>query len=593
MEHTTIELLPTKAQYAPGDDVVIEVRGATAGAGRLEVTRLGDVVVKVAVDDLVGPDGRGCHVSVGPLAAGGYALRLAGDGWSARTAVAVVADPRCRLRYGFVANYRPGRDVADVADNVRRLHLTAVQFYDWAYRHADLVGGGDEYTDALDQPVSLDTVRRLVNDVQAAGASALGYAAVYGVGNDEWPTWQHDALLDGAGQPYQLGDFLRLVDPAAPDWSAHFAGDLAASVATAGFDGFHLDQYGYPRFARRADGVFVALADAFDTVISAVRDRLPDAHLVFNNVNDFPTWATAHSRQDAVYIEVWEPHVTLGDLGTVVARARAESEGKPVVIAAYQSVYRTEHAAGHGAAAADRATALTMATLFTHGATHLLAGEDGNVLVDPYYVDNHRADPSTLDLLRRWYDFLVAHDELLVDPSISDVTGSWSGSLNDLLDVSYPSAPVELDATPGSVWQRVTLAADRVVVHLVNLVGQEDARWDAARQPFGEPGPAMLRVRSVGPALPRIRVADPDADGALTDVAVRADGLFAVAELPALRAWQLVTIELDADPGGEPLGETTPCDSAFVSSAEPAERAKHELDAASGRTYPLKPSASS
>lgn len=547
MEHTTIELLPTKAQYGRGEDVVIEVRGATAGTAQLEVTRLGDVVVKVDVDDLVGPDVGDCHLSVGPLAAGGYALRLAGDGWSARTAVAVVADPRSRLRYGFVANYRPGRVVEDVADHVRRLHLTAAQFYDWAYRHADLVGGGDEYTDALDQPVSLDTVRRLVVAVQAAGASALGYAAVYGVGNEEWPTWQHDALLDGEAKPYQLGDFLQLVDPAAPDWCAHFADDLAASVERVGFDGFHLDQYGYPRFARRADGDFVALADAFDTMISTVRDRLPDAHLVFNNVNDFPTWTTAHSRQDAVYIEVWEPHVTLGDLGTVVARARAESERKPVVIAAYQSVYRAEHAAGHGAAAADRATALTMATLFSHGATHLLAGEDGNVLVDPYYVDNHLAEPSTLDLLRRWYDFLVAHDELLVDPSIVDVTASWSGSLNDLLDVSYPLAPTMLTATAGAVWQLVTLAAGRVVVHLVNLVGQDDTRWDAPRRPFGDPDVATIRVRSVGPVLPRIRVADPDGDGVLIDVAVSADGLFAVAELPPIHAWQLVTIELDAE----------------------------------------------
>jgi hypothetical protein len=40
-----------------------------------------------------------------------------------------------------------------------------------------------------------------------------------------------------------------------------------------------------------------------------------------------------------------------------------------------------------------------------------------------------------------------------------------------------------------------------------------------------------------------------------------------------------------ASSGGEP----TPCDSALVSAAEPAEQAKHELDAASGRTYPLTP----
>ena len=221
-----------------------------AGTAQLEVTRLGDVVVKVDVDDLVGPDGRGCHVSVGPLAAGGYALRLAGAGWSARTAVAVVADPRSRLRYGFVANYRPGRVVADVADHVRRLHLTAVQFYDWAYRHADLVGGGDEYADALDQPVSLDTVRRLVDDVQAAAGERRSATQLSTV--SATTSGRHGSTTrcsTATGQPYQLGDFLRLVDPAAPDWSAHFADDLAAAVETAGFDGFHLDQYGYPRFA--------------------------------------------------------------------------------------------------------------------------------------------------------------------------------------------------------------------------------------------------------------------------------------------------------------------------------------------------------
>jgi hypothetical protein len=36
-------------------------------------------------------------------------------------------------------------------------------------------------------------------------------------------------------------------------------------------------------------------------------------------------------------------------------------------------------------------------------------------------------------------------------------------------------------------------------------------------------------------------------------------------------------------PGGEPPGEATPCGSAFVSAAEPAEQAKRDLDAASGR----------
>ena len=106
-----------------------------------------------------GRDGR----SLGRLPAGGYGVELSARGTVlARTAVQVADDPRAVLRYGFVVDYRPGRDLAGFTDNLRRLHLTGVQFYDWAYRHADLLGGGDEYLDALGQPVSLAEVRALI-----------------------------------------------------------------------------------------------------------------------------------------------------------------------------------------------------------------------------------------------------------------------------------------------------------------------------------------------------------------------------------------------------------------------------------------------
>jgi two-component system OmpR family response regulator len=44
-------------------------------------------------------------------------------------------------------------------------------------------------------------------------------------------------------------------------------------------------------------------------------------------------------------------------------------------------------------------------------------------------------------------------------------------------------------------------------------------------------------------------------------------------------------------PRDEPPGESSPCDSAFVSSAQPAEQAKHELDRSERATDPLGPSA--
>ncbi|CAN5545194.1 glycoside hydrolase family 66 protein [soil metagenome] len=530
----TTELLPRRTLFSPDEPVVIEARGLT-GDAELTVHHLGDRVATSVVR--VGAD-----IDLGRLPVGAYGVEMiTAAGSVVRTAVQVIDDPRQRLRYGFVADFAPQRDVRGVVDQARRLHLTAVQYYDWAYRHADLVGGGEHYVDALGQSVSLDSVRRLVSGLRAVGAASLGYAAVYAVGDDDWAAWNRVALQRPSGSPYSLGDFLRLVDPAAPRWLEHFANDLAAAIAAVGFDGFHLDQYGYPRWAIRPDGSVVDVARSFHQLITRVRDRMPEAVLVFNNVNDFPTWVTARSPQDAVYIEVWPPHVTLASLARVVDRARAAGRGKPVVIAAYQHVYSTARVEQ-----ADLAASFTMATLFSHGASHLFAGEGDRILVDPYYVHSHRASGSTLALLTRWYNFAVEHDELLMDDGIAEVGGAWLGGYNDALAVEYPDVTVTSHPSAGSVWCRVTDTGSRLVVHLVNLVGQVDTCWDEPREPVWSTGLATLRVRRVRPdGLPRVSVADPDRQPRLRDIGVRVDGDFIVAELPEPHVWQMVSIELD------------------------------------------------
>jgi dextranase len=469
------------------------------------------------------------------LPPGGYAVELGG----LRTAVEVATNQRERLRYGFVASYAPDKDISGLSDTVRRLHLTGVQFYDWAYRHADLLGGGEAYRDALDQPIALSTVRALVEAVREAGSRALGYAAVYAVGPKEWEGWKHRALLKADGEPYALGDFLFILDPAVPDWLEHFTADLQKATAALGFDGFHLDQYGYPKRAIRADGADVDVAASFVALIAAVRAALPDAHLAFNNVNDFPTNLTARSEQDAVYIEPWAPQVTLQSLADTVTRARAAGQGKPVVLAAYQHVYDKADAAE-----ADRATALTMATLFSHGATQLLAGEADRLLCDPYYVRNHKMEPSTRDLLKRWYDFLAAHDEILMPPALCEVTHSYAGAYNGDLDVSFTGADVSVTAEPGKVWRRIVRDGDRLIVHLINLCGQRDTLWDAPRNAATSPGAAMLQFKPLRGRAPSVFVADPDGAGRLEPLAVVDEGNLASAILPPLGIWQVVVVQL-------------------------------------------------
>jgi dextranase len=527
-------MLPTRARFDTDHPAAVEVVGMPPG-GELVVRTLGVEVTRLPA--AVG------EVLLGPLEPGGHTVQLvdAGGVVLASTAVEVDDPTNPSMRYGFVADFRPGREADAVARNLRRLHLTHVQFYDWAYRHADLLGGGEVYHDALGQPVSLETVRGLVHEVQRVGARALGYAAVYAVGNDEWARWSEHAMLDAKGAVYALGDFLQLVDPASAAWSDHLTADLGRAVTSVGFDGFHLDQYGYPKWARRLDGTPVDLEASFTTLLGEVRRVLPDSTLCFNNVNDFPTWATAAADQDAVYIEVWPPHVELGHLAAVATRARSVAPGRPVVVAAYQEVYDTAPPE-----VADLTTSFTMATLFSHGATQLLCGEADRLLVDPYYVRNHVATEETMDHLARWYDFLVAHGRLLTAPGVVEVTGAYAGPYNDDVDVAWDDVEVCETAAAGRIWRRVTRVGDLLVVHLINLAGQPDTRWDAPREPPREVGPGTLRVRCCGPSAPRVRVADPDGAGFLVDVEVTRDGTHATATLPAPRVWQVVVIGDDA-----------------------------------------------
>ena len=93
------DLIPTKATFAPGEPIEVEVHGdaATVSLWRLER--------KVAEAEPV--DGLARFAAQDE---GGYGV----EGGGATTALDVLADPLSRARYGFVARYEAGRDIDGV-----------------------------------------------------------------------------------------------------------------------------------------------------------------------------------------------------------------------------------------------------------------------------------------------------------------------------------------------------------------------------------------------------------------------------------------------------------------------------------------------
>lgn len=518
------ELLPLKATFAPGEPVEVELRGG-ARPVRVSLWRLDELVAEIEV----GPGESVARFPAQPE--GGYGVEAP----EARTALDVLADPLSRARYGFVSDYAAGRGTAGVADNVRRLHLNAVQFYDWMYRHAQLLPPADDFVDALGRSLSLDSVRRLAAAVCGAGSLPLGYAAVYAAGVDEWPAWREDGLYRASGEPWMLGDFLWNVDPTSERWLTHFAADLEASLAAVGFAGFHLDQYGAPKVALRADGTPVDLADAFPALIDRLARELPQARLIFNNVNDFPTWSTAAADQAAVYIEVWSPHDRLADLARLVEKARLLAPRQSVILAAYLSVY----AGDSGEEAACAAQDILLATAFSHGATPLLHGEERAALTEAYYVTHAELSDASMAAARRYWDFAVRYGDLLFERDAVDVTRTHLGGVNEDLKIEAP-VPVSTGARAGALWARVVKLPHGLLVSLVDLSAQPDDLWDSPKRPGSPLAGVHVSVERRRSGITRFLFASPDDTPALLELHPGADGRYDTVELPPFRTWAIL-----------------------------------------------------
>jgi dextranase len=520
-----MELLPAKATFAPGEPLVVEARDARSGAGA-RLLHFDRVVDEVTVED--------GSIVFAAQPEGGYGVEVDG----VATALDVLAAPLTRPRYGFLSHYEPGRQTEGVAENVRRFHLNAVQFYDWMYRHAQLMPPADEFEDALGQRLSLDSVRRLAHAVREAGSLPVGYAAVYAVGKEAWPEWEGEGLFRADGSPWMLGDFLWNVDPTNERWVRHFAAELRGALDV-GFAGFHLDQYGSPKWALRADRTRVDLAEAFPALIDRLADELPGVQLIFNNVNDFPTWSTVRARQALTYIEVWSPHTRLAHLGGLVAKARAHAPDRPVVLAAYLSSYTGNE---DGAVQAEK---LQLATTFSHGGTVLLRGEEDAVLTEAYYVSHKRVSPAAQDAARRYFDFAVRYGDLLFDTATVDLTRTHLGGENEEVRIEAP-VPVSTEAEPGVLWGRVLRTSYGLLISLIDLSAQDDDLWDApkmAAQPLSGVRVSILR-RDAKP--PEVLSADPETRPALTALEVEVGERYDTVSLPPFSTWSLILVREEA-----------------------------------------------
>lgn len=514
-----IQTTPTKGAYSEGEQVLIDLEidppppdGATVVCTFAELDREIDRISLVASAHQTirwdpPQDARCVGIDIQVQDADGLAL---GD---ATTAVDIGVPWWQRPRYGFLCDFSPDRDdIADVFADLRRFHVNGIQFYDWMFRHDDPVPPTDVFVDPLDRTLSSSTIRSLVDASVASGAAPMAYLAVYGSSMDTWREHSDWAMYDEDGDGHIFeGDFLGLMDPSrGSGWAKHLLGRCGETLEAFDFAGIHIDQYGEPRTAFTASGDEIDLPTAFVDFVSDLKALEPERPTTFNAVKNWPIERLVEAPMDFVYIELWPDMPTQREVAEVVERDLERGGYRAVVVALYIP------------AAWEENVRLADALIIASGGSRIEVGEGARLLTDPYFPLHQEMSASLRDTLMRFASFRVR--------------------FGDLLERSGRPGPRPVDL-PDGVWSTTNDVDGWRVVHLVNMAGIEEARWDTEHGP-PTPHDAFSIGIDVDREVDRVVFVEPEGDlGGLQPCVWTAGERNVRVEVDGLDRWKMIAIK--------------------------------------------------
>lgn len=522
-EFSPLDLYPEKGQYLPGEPVQVILQGRTQIAREirfdlrlyrgLDLIEAREEIRQLPLGDFSIPFA--CRTAADAPAGYGVEIRLAGSReLLAETAFDVLPDWTDFPRYGFLCDFKPSRtDIEETIHSLAKFHINGLQFYDWQYRHDQLVPPAEEFLDPLGRPLSLRVVRSLIEAAHSHGMKAMPYLAIYAASAAFWKSHPDWALYDADHRLIPFGeDFLGIMNPAdGTPWAEHLLEQCREVLDSQPFDGLHIDQYGDPKSGFDAAGNPVDLPKAFADFITCAAGQHPGRPVLFNAVGNWPIESLAKAPTAFNYIEIWPPDTKYTDLVRIVRNARSLSGGKPAVIALYIPAARITN------------LRLADALIYSAGGTHIELGENERLLSDPYFP-RHEAIPAELKtILRRQSDLVVRY-------------GEWFSPMIE----EEPQAAVK--AAPG-VQCFVRRAHEGYSLSLVNLAGSSPLEWNIEHS-----APPVLRDLKIEVEIPervgRVFSVTPD-DGSISPRELRfeQEGNFVRIQVPRLEIWQVLLIQ--------------------------------------------------
>lgn len=374
---------------------------------------------------------------------------------------------------GFATSF-DNETVPSVLAWLRDLRCTVVQVYDWMERYSDPLPRSPRYRDPLGRSLERSALEVLIQGVRAAGAVAQAYAPVYAADGEFADAHPELRLYRGDGEPQSLGDLLQIMNPSDSVWQRHWLDSYGGAADALGFNGFHLDSYGYPRCAFGANGHPVSLEQGYADFVAAVRSKRPRDVLSFNQVNGVPRGFEPPARPGFRYVEVWPPNSEWRHLEGLLQRSAGGGARQGDTLAVYPPVWSGERRA------ALRTALLTEAVATALGAGVVLWGDNHAVLHHPYYVDHQCLQLEEIEQVMAWHRFALRCRDLFLGGTDS----SWYelGDENGAVAVTA-AGKTSPEPLGGSLFVRVVRRKHVIAVSMLDLSGSSQGSWAASSGP--------------------------------------------------------------------------------------------------------------
>ncbi len=325
----------------------------------------------------------------------------------------------------------------------------------------------------MGKTISYEVLHSLIHAVKACGIKALGYGAVYAATKEYALGHSKETLKDSSGGLFSLIDTFFIMNLGNLSWRNQILSQYKYAIQEMGFDGIHMDTYGYPKAGwgyDTEDSEFIQYYELDKQFVSFIDEWAKQStESIFNNVNAWPMMKTGRADQAATYIEVWKPYTKYYHLRSLILQAK--ETGKPVILAAYLLPFREQGEENQEKALITAKILTAMVT--SYGATALLLGQERAILTQPYYSDYVLLSDFAKMEIQGYQDFQVRYGELFYDSSLVDITESHGVGENCefAFSVNGNHCLISHEGEPGKIWVIIRKSRKRIVISFIVRAG--------------------------------------------------------------------------------------------------------------------------